>query len=91
MSKTTLSELRLADAREHAYDLILFADGVEEAGYPDLARRSRIVSRELLEIANDLDAERSARVAIQKARDEAVGILANQAGEALAEELRKVS
>jgi hypothetical protein len=45
--------------------LIEFADGIEEAGYPELARRSRMSARDVLELAEQVREERSARVALQ--------------------------
>jgi hypothetical protein len=69
-----------------ARDLILFADGVQEGagGFPELARRARVAARDVLELAEQLDAERSARVAMQKARDEALDVLRRRAGQAMA-------
>ena len=74
---------RLADAEAAARDLIAFADGVEDAGHPDLARRSRNVARYTLWLLDQLDAEHSARVAMQKARDQGLEILARHAGAGL--------
>ena len=54
---------------EDARELIAFADGLEEGGFRDYARRSRVVARELLQCAADVRAERSARAAIQAQRD----------------------
>ncbi len=71
-------------AATEARDLLVFAEGFDEAGHTGIARRSRVVARELLWALDALQAERSARVAIQKQRDECLQILANHAGEALA-------
>lgn len=68
---------RAASAELDACDLITFADGIEEAGFVELARRSRVVARDVLRLAADLDAERSARVAIQEQRDRLLEIVAD--------------
>ena len=47
----------------------MFADGVEEAGLRVYAQRARVVADDLLRIAADLRAERSARLSIQQERD----------------------
>jgi hypothetical protein len=54
-----------AEAIERARELIVFADGVEEAGLPQYASRARMVAHDALELAEQLDAERSARQALQ--------------------------
>jgi hypothetical protein len=56
------------DAQQRARDLVTFADGINEI-YPELARRSRLVANDLLELAQALTAERQARLAIQVDRD----------------------
>jgi hypothetical protein len=53
-------------AEQAARELIAFADGAEEAGLVSYAQKSRAVARDLLSIAGELRAERSARIAIQK-------------------------
>lgn len=65
----SILERRLAAAGESARELITFADGVEDAGHPDLARRSRNVARETLWLLDQLSAERSARRAFQTSHD----------------------
>jgi hypothetical protein len=74
----------IAAAVTRARELIVFANGLEDAGHAETARRSRMVARDLLEACDELAAERSARVAIQAARDRCLAILARQAGEAAA-------
>jgi hypothetical protein len=59
----------LGDTEQRARDLIVFADGVEEAGLRVYAQRARVVADDLLRIAADLRAERSARLSIQQERD----------------------
>jgi hypothetical protein len=53
------------DRRRLASELIVFSDGLEEGGLLVYARRSRVVARELLCACDELEAERSARVALQ--------------------------
>jgi hypothetical protein len=55
----------LAQAEQRARDLIVFADGVGECGFRIYAQRARAVADDLLRVAGDLRAERSARVSIQ--------------------------
>lgn len=49
-----------------AEDLIVFANAAEEAGYPELAWRSRAVARSLLETIQTLGQERAVREALQE-------------------------
>lgn len=65
MISLTRSETLAAD---RARELVVFADGVAEL-YPELARKSRLTANDLLEILPMLAAERTARLAIQAARD----------------------
>lgn len=71
------------DARHRANRLLVFADGFEDAGHPELASRSRVVARDVLRLAEELEAERSTRQAMQSQRDEALEILGQHAYEAL--------
>jgi hypothetical protein len=64
------------DLERRARDLIARCDGITEAGFPDLARESRYLAGELLRTLDDLAAERSARLAVQAARDRALAMLA---------------
>ena len=68
----------LADARE----LMLFCDGLDEGGFPEYARRGRVVARELLAALDALDGERSARVALQERCQRQEAILGRRAYEA---------
>ena len=52
-------------AAQRARALILFADGVEQAGWADYAQKARDVAHDLLKLADQLEAERSARGALQ--------------------------
>jgi len=70
--------------RELAALFTTFCDGVEEAGMTRYAQIGRTVADELRRCADELVAERSARVTIQAARDRSLAILANQAGKAAA-------
>lgn len=76
------SRTREQQAAQLAAELIVFADGAEEAGLIAYAQRARAVARETIWLADALEAERSARKAIQEARDECLRILANHAGQA---------
>jgi site-specific recombinase len=81
---------RVKDTPEQrARDLIVFADAFEDAGHPQLARRSRVVAADLLRIVGELRDEQSARRAIQADRDRALQILANHAAENLDPRLRR--
>ena len=71
------------NAQERASAFIVFCDGLEEGGLGEYARWGRLLARELLEALEALDAERSARVAIQEARDRAVELLGKRADDAL--------
>lgn len=53
----------------HARELIIFADGLEQAGFGHLARRARVVARDALELLEELKIERIARRRIQADRD----------------------
>ena len=59
----------LDDAEQRARELIVFADGVEEAGLRVYSQRARVVADDLLRTAEQLRGERSARLAIQAERD----------------------
>ena len=65
----------LTGIRQRAHDLILFADGWETIGAVDAARRARAVAHETLHLATALEAEQSARVAMQAERDRLRSIL----------------
>jgi hypothetical protein len=56
----------VSDARERARDFVSFCDGLEQAGLDEYARRGRVVADDLLQALQALDAERSARRAIQE-------------------------
>jgi hypothetical protein len=62
---------REQQAAQDAAQLIVFADGVEEV-MPGLARKSRCAARDVLWLLDALASERSARQAMQAARDRAV-------------------
>jgi hypothetical protein len=57
-----------------ARELLVFADGVLDAGFEQLSRRSRVVAGDLIRCIEELRAERSARVAIQAARDRLLAV-----------------
>src|SRR5206468_1765356 len=75
-----------SDPSQLAREFVVFCDGLEASGAPGIdgyARRGRVVAGELLAALAELEAERSARCAIQDARDRAIAILARQAGDAM--------
>jgi len=59
----------VADPVERARALIAFADGVEQAGWIDYARRARDVARDVLELAERLDATSDSLRAVTADRD----------------------
>jgi hypothetical protein len=77
--------LDLAAAADRARALIAFTDGLEEPGLGETARRSRVVARDVLELAEALASERSARRASQADYKRCLDVLANAAGGALVE------
>ncbi len=78
------AEQRLARAESDARDLIVFADGAEEAGLVMYAQRGRVIARDLLRIAGELRAERSVRGSIQAERDRLRELLSRYASGAAA-------
>lgn len=70
--------------RELAALFTTFCDGIEDAGMTRYAQIGRTVADELRRCANELEAERSARIKIQVDRDRCLAILADQAGKAAA-------
>ena len=71
-----VTHTREQQAAQHAQELITFADGAEEAGLVDYARRARNVARETLWLVDQLQAERDARKTIQAARDRLLEMVA---------------
>lgn len=59
----------VGDPVARAEALIHFADGLEEAGEAVFAARVRLVARDVLELVPMLEAERSARRAVQDRAD----------------------
>ncbi len=70
-ARTTREQQAATAARE----LIVFADGLEQGGWGDYARRARLVARDALWALDELAAERSARQAVQQARDRLMDML----------------
>lgn len=75
VTQTEGSSTREQKAAELAAELILFADGAEEAGLIRYAQRARTVARETIWLADALERERSARMAIQEARDKLLAMV----------------
>jgi hypothetical protein len=65
----------IAEAVERARQLVEFSHGLADGGHPETARRCRVVARELIEIAAELELERSHRMAMQAARDRLLEVL----------------
>jgi len=70
------------NGREDIAGFIAFCDGFEEAGFIDYARRGRAIALDLELTLRELAAERSARVAMQEARDRLLEVLQTRAGRA---------
>ncbi len=69
VANQTARATREQQAAQAAAELLVFADGAEEAGMTAYARRARNVARDTLWLIDELAAERSARQALQTARD----------------------
>jgi hypothetical protein len=82
----------LAEAREEAASFLVFLEGAEDGGGidagPELRRRSRLLAQLTLDLLNELESERSSRVAIQAHRDKLLNIVGGAAYIALGERLR---
>jgi hypothetical protein len=78
----TARKPREQTAAEQAAELILFADGFEIA-FPDIARRARVVARETIWLVDMLQAERSARAALQTRCDTQQELLGKRVLEAI--------
>ncbi len=66
------------DVERRARDLIIYADGAEQAGQVDFAQRARVVARDLLQALHDLRSERSVRRSFQAERDRLRNLLATR-------------
>jgi hypothetical protein len=75
----------VTDVGKRARELITFCDGIADAGFEGLVRRSRAVARDALVLAAELETERTARQKIQADRDRLLTMLADKAGRALKE------
>ena len=62
----------------------MFCDGLEDAGLGHIARRGRVVARDLLAALDQLDGERSARAALKARCDRQEEVLGRRAFEATA-------
>ena len=78
------AECNLVQIEQRARELIVFADGAEEAGLVMYAQRARDVARDALRVAKDLRAERSVRASIQAERDRLREMLSRYAPEVAA-------
>jgi hypothetical protein len=79
--------------REEAATLLVFIDGAEDSdgsyAGPELRRRARIAARALLEALDDLEAERSVRVAVRARCEQLQRIVGQSAYRDLTERLRR--
>ncbi len=74
---------REQQAAQAAAELIVFADGAEEAGMIRYAQTARNVARDTLWLVDELAAERSSRQAIQRRCDTQQDILGKHVSEAI--------
>ena len=77
----------VGDAAQRANELIAFMNGFEEAGLPQAARLSRVVARDLLEVLDQLYAERSVRRAMQENYERCLSIIGKAAYDQMKEVL----
>jgi hypothetical protein len=77
-----------ADGRkERALNMIQFADGLAEFGYPgDLPSRLRVIADDVLELVEELAATASALTACQANYDRCLNVLGQRAYDAAARE-----
>ena len=69
----------LDEARRRANAMLATTHLFDALGITDLGADSRALARLTLELADELEAERSARVALQEARDRCLEIIAKAA------------
>ncbi len=81
-----MNAAELDRVEQRARELALVAEGVMDAGFESLGRRSRVAADDLLPVLDELRAERSARCTLQEQRDGALEILAAHAGAALTDD-----
>jgi hypothetical protein len=74
----------LREARHRAEKFITATTYMADQGAPEIVYDGRFCARFVIELIDELEAERSVRQAIQAARDEALDVLARQAGRAAA-------
>jgi hypothetical protein len=72
----------LQSLEERARELLVFADALDDAGLEKFAHKSRALAEEALRLAEELRVERIARQEAQEARDRALDLLADRAGQA---------
>ena len=83
---TPVTASRHQQAAQQARELIVFADGMEAVGYTDYAQRARVVARETVWLVGELEAERSARRALQARCDTQQELLGKRVLDAIAKE-----
>jgi hypothetical protein len=72
----------LADARERAHTFLAATSYFQALGLEEASADARFLARLVLDLIDELDIERAARIAIQTQRDEAIQILERHASEA---------
>lgn len=77
-----LDEEGLGLIDQRARELRLFADGIADAGHPELARRAGLAATDLARLVEEVRAERAARTSIQAQHAEAMRLLGNRAAAA---------
>jgi hypothetical protein len=74
-----IDDVEARRAEERARELIVWCDALTDAGLDETARRARMVARDSVELADTLDAERSARRALQERCERLQAIIGRQA------------
>ncbi len=69
-------------AEQRAREAVPFAEGLDQAGFGQLAGSIRLLASDVTELLQALEAERSARVALQADRDRLLAMLAPGAADA---------
>lgn len=74
--------------RGRAEELRTYAAALDEAAFFESSRRFRIAADDLMRALDTIDAERSARVAMQEARDRLIAIITSRATPSTENEVR---
>jgi hypothetical protein len=79
----------LLEVRRRANLILCSTSLLDDLGLTAVGADTRALARAALDLADELETERSSRISIQAARDNAIAILERQAGEALAAARRR--